>query len=97
MSPLVRVISDANGFQHRSYHLLSYADVQIHLPHKNCHIKIARVDAVLSTNRGVLLQMRLPFGITSAPGNFQEIMDQLTSCLPSPVPELSFLPAPYRG
>ena len=36
----------------------------------------------LSTHQGVLLQMRLPFGITSAPGYFQEIMDQLTSDLP---------------
>ena len=36
----------------------------------------------LSTHRGVLLQMRLPFGITSAPGYFQEIMDQLTRDLP---------------
>ena len=35
----------------------------------------------LSTHRGVLLQMRLPFGISSAPGYFQEIMDQLTSDL----------------
>ena len=35
----------------------------------------------LSTHRGVLLQMRLPFDITSAPGHFQEIMDQLTSDL----------------
>ena len=35
----------------------------------------------LSTHRRVLLQMRLPFGITSAPGYFQEIMDQLTSDL----------------
>ena len=32
----------------------------------------------LSTHRGVLLQTRLPFGISSAPGYFQEIMDQLT-------------------
>jgi organic radical activating enzyme len=32
----------------------------------------------LSTHRGVLLQLRLPFGIKSAPGYFQEIMDQLT-------------------
>ena len=31
----------------------------------------------LSTHRGVLLQLRLPFGISSAPGYFQEIMDQL--------------------
>ena len=28
----------------------------------------------LSSNRGVLLQQRLPFGIKSAPGYFQEIM-----------------------
>ena len=36
----------------------------------------------LSTHRGVLLQQRLPFGIKSAPGYFQEIMDSLTSDLP---------------
>ena len=35
----------------------------------------------LSTHRGVLLQTWLPFGISSAPGDFQEIMDQLTSDL----------------
>eukprot|EP00731_Ephydatia_muelleri_P005288 Em0002g1464a len=35
----------------------------------------------LSTHRGVLLQMRLPFGISSATGYFQEIMDMLTSDL----------------
>lgn len=35
----------------------------------------------LSTHRGVLLQDRLPFGISSAPGYFQEIMEQLTSDL----------------
>ena len=35
----------------------------------------------LSTHRGVLLQLRLPFGISSAPAHFQEIMDQLTSDL----------------
>ena len=32
----------------------------------------------LSTHRRILLQTRLPFGISSAPGYFQEIMDQLT-------------------
>ena len=36
----------------------------------------------LSTHKGVLLQTRLPFGITSAPGYFQEIMDKLTCDLP---------------
>jgi len=35
----------------------------------------------LSTHRGVLLQTRLPLGITSAPGYFQEIMDRLTADL----------------
>lgn len=35
----------------------------------------------LSTHRGVLLQTRLPFGISSAPGYFQEIMENLTSDL----------------
>ena len=35
----------------------------------------------LSTHRGVLLQTRLPFGISSAPGYFQEVMDQLTKDL----------------
>eukprot|EP00731_Ephydatia_muelleri_P003019 Em0001g3019a len=35
----------------------------------------------LSTHRGVLLQMRLSFGISSAPGYFQEIMDMLISDL----------------
>ncbi|KFD47710.1 hypothetical protein M513_11388 [Trichuris suis] len=35
----------------------------------------------LSTHRGVLLQTRLPFGISSAPGYFQKIMEQLTSDL----------------
>ena len=34
-----------------------------------------------STHRGVYLQLRLPFGISSAPAHFQEIMDQLTSDL----------------
>lgn len=36
----------------------------------------------LSTHKGVLLQTRLPYGISSAPGYFQEIMEQLTSDLP---------------
>ena len=36
----------------------------------------------LSPHRGVLLQERLPFGISSAPGYFQQIMEQLTQDLP---------------
>ena len=32
----------------------------------------------LSTHMGVLLQKLFPFGIKSAPGYFQQIMDQLT-------------------
>ncbi|KFD62340.1 LOW QUALITY PROTEIN: hypothetical protein M514_25463 [Trichuris suis] len=35
----------------------------------------------LRRHRGVLLQTRLPFGISSAPGCFQKIMEQLTSDL----------------
>lgn len=35
----------------------------------------------LSFHRVVLLQLRLPFGISLAPAHFQEIMDQLTSDL----------------
>ena len=35
----------------------------------------------LSTCRGLVLQRRLPFGIKSAPGYFQHIMEQLTSDL----------------
>ena len=45
------------------------------------HIKLAPMSQkklALTTNRGVLLQTRLPFGIISAPGYFQEIMDKLT-------------------
>ena len=36
----------------------------------------------LSTHRGALLQTRLPFGISSATGYFQDVMNQLTSDLP---------------
>ena len=36
----------------------------------------------LSTHRGVLLQTRLPFGISSATGYFQDVMNQLTSDVP---------------
>ena len=36
----------------------------------------------LSTHKGVLLQKRLPFGIKSATGYFQQVMDQLTKDLP---------------
>ena len=43
---------------------------------------ISQKKLALSTHRGVLLQMRLPQGISSAPAYFQEIMQQLTSDLP---------------
>ncbi|XP_033120010.1 uncharacterized protein K02A2.6-like [Anneissia japonica] len=36
----------------------------------------------LNTHQGVLLQTRLPFGIKSAPGYFQSIMEQLIGNLP---------------
>ena len=42
---------------------------------------ISQKRLALSTHRGVLLQLRLPFGISSAPGYFQELMEQLTSDL----------------
>ena len=35
-----------------------------------------------STHRGVLLQNVLPFGISFAPGYFQQVMDEITSDLP---------------
>jgi len=37
----------------------------------------------LSTHRGFLIQNELPFGISSAPGYFQQVMDEITSDLPS--------------
>ena len=42
----------------------------------------SRKRLALSTHRCVLLQNVLPFGISSAPGYFQSIMDSLTSDLP---------------
>ena len=47
-----------------------------------CLGPISQKRLALSTHTGVLLQLRLPFGITSAPGYFQETMDKLTSDLP---------------
>ena len=38
----------------------------------------SRKRLALSTHRGVLLQNVMPFGIFSAPGHFQQIMDELT-------------------
>ena len=43
---------------------------------------VSQKKLALSTHKGVLLQMRLPQGISSAPAYFQEIMHQLTSDLP---------------
>ena len=42
---------------------------------------VSQKKLALSTHKGVLLQMRIPFGIISAPGYFQEIIDQLTNDL----------------
>ena len=42
----------------------------------------SRKRLALNTHRGVLLQNVLPFGISSAPGYFQKIMNDLTSDLP---------------
>ena len=46
---------------------------------------ISRNRLALSTHRGVLLQNRLPFGISSAPGYFQKIMETISNDLPSGV------------
>lgn len=43
---------------------------------------VSRKRLALSTHKGVLLQNVLPFGISSAPGYFQKIMDDLTMDLP---------------
>jgi len=40
-------------------------------------VPISRKRLALSTHRGVLLQNALPFGISSAPGYFQRIMEDL--------------------
>jgi len=42
----------------------------------------SRERLALSTHRGVLLQNVLPFGISSAPGYIQHVMDEITSDLP---------------
>ena len=42
----------------------------------------SRKRLALSTHRGVLLQNVMPFGISSAPGHFQQILDELTRDLP---------------
>ena len=42
----------------------------------------SRKRLALSTHRGVPLQNVMPFGISSAPGHFQQIMDELTRNLP---------------
>jgi len=49
---------------------------QVRLGPKN-HERLA-----LSIHRGVLLQNVLPVGISSAPGYFQQVMDEITSDLP---------------
>ena len=42
----------------------------------------SRKRLALSTHRGVLLQNVMPFGISSAPGHFQQIVDESTRDLP---------------
>jgi len=42
----------------------------------------SRERLALSTHRRVLLQNVLPFGISSAPGYFQQVLDEITSDLP---------------
>ena len=46
---------------------------------------------VLSTHRGVLSQNVLPFGISSTPGYFQKIMDDITKDLPCVVVYLDYI------
>jgi hypothetical protein len=62
-----------------------YGFTKIDLADAYNQIKLAPLSQrrlALSTHKGVLLQKRLPFGIKSAPGYFQQIMDQLTRDLP---------------
>ena len=57
---------------------------KIDLANANNPIKLgpkSRQKLALSTHRGVLFQNVLPFGISSAPGYFQKIMDNFTSHL----------------
>ena len=62
------------GFEYTKTDLAdAYNQIQL-APESQCRIS-------LSTHRGVLLQRRLPFGIKSAPGYFQEIMENLASDL----------------
>ena len=42
----------------------------------------SQIRLALSTHRGVLLHTRLSFGISSATGYFQDVLNQLTSDLP---------------
>ena len=42
----------------------------------------SRERLALNTHRGVLLQNVLPFGISSAPGYFQQVMDKITMICP---------------
>ena len=62
-----------------------YGFTKIDLADAYNQIKLSERSAqqlALSTHKGVLLQKRLPFGIKSAPGYFQMIIDQLTKDLP---------------
>ena len=60
-------------------------DTQIDLADAYNQIKLtskSQCRLALSTHHEVLLQQRLPFGIKSAPGYCQEILEKLTSDLP---------------
>ena len=62
---LMRKLSEGHGF------------TKVDLADAYNQVMLGPESQKLSTHRGVLLQLRLPFGISSAPGYFQEIMDQL--------------------
>ena len=72
-----------------------YGFTKIDLADAYKQIKLApesRKRLALSTHRGVLLQNVLPFGISSAPGYFQQIMNDITKDLPGVAVYLDDIP-----
>ena len=70
----------------RQSHMQTWWGLLLHQDVSNAYsqIKLApesQKRLALSTHRGVQLQTQLPFGRSSAPGYFQEIMEKLTSDL----------------